>query len=262
MGNIKKLKSLSKTVKLLVLDLDGTALGGYQPYKKIPEPLCNVLDFLNSKGILWCINTTWGIAGQWELVKESPLKSRPAFLMAETGAEIAEIRNNEICECVEYNKKIKNKIIAGKPEMWEIATLLINEVSKPDKFYFLDYRIVAEYNPSLIPDVQVLLKKFPQIKKFCNCFLHNTTLTLIPKDIGKDKALKEVQKMTGIRFSETIAAGDEATDIPMMNMAEFIICPANASDFVKKHVGKKNGIISNLNYCDGIIDGLFFLVST
>jgi len=80
---------LNAELRLFIFDLDGTALGGYQPYVRIPDGFSAFLDDLDANGCRWAINTTWDPHGQWELVRQSAVKSRPLFYAGEFGRVLA-----------------------------------------------------------------------------------------------------------------------------------------------------------------------------
>ena len=78
--------------KLFVTDLDGTALGGeYRTYRRLPDPFCVFLDRLVERGCRWTINSGWKTDLQWQLVLNSVVKSRPAFLMGSAGMQLEQV---------------------------------------------------------------------------------------------------------------------------------------------------------------------------
>lgn len=69
--------AITDKLKLFIIDFDGTALGGYKPYDRIPDNLSSFLDNLSSQGVLWATCTTWHPYIQDKVFKASILKSRP-----------------------------------------------------------------------------------------------------------------------------------------------------------------------------------------
>ena len=68
------------TKRLFVTDLDGTALGGYEPYDRLPEKFCALLDRLVDDGWEWALNTTWDPEGQWKWSAKVPCAPVQRFL--------------------------------------------------------------------------------------------------------------------------------------------------------------------------------------
>ena len=75
---------------LFAFALDETSLGGgYEAYKRLPDPLCRFLDRLAGHHRKWAINTTQALDDQWKLVCESPVSSRLPCLISEFGRRMA-----------------------------------------------------------------------------------------------------------------------------------------------------------------------------
>jgi hypothetical protein len=72
-------------ISLFVIDFDGTALGGYEPYGRFPDNLSHFLDEFTEAGGLWTTCTTWHPYMQEEIFRISSLKSRPARAIGRTG---------------------------------------------------------------------------------------------------------------------------------------------------------------------------------
>ena len=140
------LHSLSKKVNLFVFDLDGTSLGGGRPYARFSEEFCHFLDTISQNNCLWCINTTWDINGQWDLVLNSPLESRPIFLMGEFGRSLAKVEKDGPVMIEKYNK-LMNKKVKESNEKY-INKIIRKIVSKfyPVRMYFYGHLF------SFIPD--------------------------------------------------------------------------------------------------------------
>jgi len=184
--------------KLFVTDLDGTALGGeYLPYSRFPDQFSAFLDYLSDNGCAWAINSAWTLNGQWELVKVSSVKSKPAFYMA------------------------------------EIGMILATHTEKGPEF-------VKSYADSGTLNIKCATGQ----------------LDVRPGFINKGTSLAAAIEMMGISPDDVIVAGDEITDIAMMQpeLAKYAICPENAEVEVKKHVqALKGGVVGPGYASKGII---------
>ncbi|MHA2023101.1 MAG: HAD family hydrolase, partial [Candidatus Thorarchaeota archaeon] len=60
-------------------------------------------------------------------------------------------------------------------------------------------------------------------------------LTAHDKRATKDRAVKELQKLTGLSHREVVVFGDNANDISMFKMADRSIAVSNAIEELKKH---------------------------
>jgi hydroxymethylpyrimidine pyrophosphatase-like HAD family hydrolase len=243
--------------KLFVTDLDDTALGGgYDHYARFPDPFSEFLDYLHDNGCLWAINTTWDADGQWDLVKASKVKSKPAFFMAEYGLRLATYTDNspemvqpfvsrmeqhlsEINDCALHPliQDICSRFKAKKIHSYgHLFSFLVVDTEK-DKFH--DY--VAENYPS---------------NEYLDVSCRNGSLGVVPKFMHKGLALAESLKITGIKPQEVVVAGDSVPDIAMMQpaLSSYAVCPENANEKVKEHVLNIGGEVGKDFFSSGIID--------
>lgn len=82
--------------ELLVIDLDGTALGGCEPYERFPDRLSTLLDEITSRGMLWATCTTWHPCLQDGVFRASRLKSRPARVIGSGGMSCGLYRGKDL----------------------------------------------------------------------------------------------------------------------------------------------------------------------
>ncbi len=75
---------------------------------------------------------------------------------------------------------------------------------------------------------------------------------------NKGQALQEVVKKLNGCVTQTIVAGDAANDLAMLKreVAQHIIAPSNACDYVKQQVLNQGGWVSHLEASHGIMDGI------
>ena len=75
--------------------------------------------------------------------------------------------------------------------------------------------------------------------------------------INKGEAVRFMQRRLGLYVQHTLAAGDDPIDIAMfdLNVAAYVVCPANAHPEVKEAVARRGGIAAGKNFSCGVIEG-------
>ena len=75
-------------------------------------------------------------------------------------------------------------------------------------------------------------------------------LEIIPEDASKGNALEKIREYLGMRREETMAAGDEENDIPMIRAAGLGIAMKNGTDAAKKSA---DAVTEEDNDHDGLV---------
>jgi hydroxymethylpyrimidine pyrophosphatase-like HAD family hydrolase len=243
-------------LKLFIIDLDGTALGGYLPYVRIPDKFSDFLDDLHRNGCEWAINTTWDPHGQWELVRQSKVKSRPLYYMGEFGRTIAVDGKKDAEPIKDYMEENNRKLDEiRKKEMDPLFRKIIAKFAteKVHHYGHLFNIMVKKESAKALTDLVTKEKE--------NCTglvinLKEMSVSARPEFLNKGMPVIEIMKRTGLRPEEILTAGDEKTDIAMMmpDCSKYSVCPANAPDEVKDFVLKKKGHVGTLKFSDGIIE--------
>ncbi|MCR5302601.1 MAG: Cof-type HAD-IIB family hydrolase [Lachnospiraceae bacterium] len=73
--------------------------------------------------------------------------------------------------------------------------------------------------------------------KVQSVFSNDYLLEYLPPDISKGRALRNLCELSGIPVEDSIAVGDEANDIPMLDAAGLGIVVKNGTDEAKSHAG-------------------------
>lgn len=251
--NFKKHPLFGK-LKLFVFDLDHTALGGHSPYARLPDEFSAFLDNLHQEGCQWGINTTWDVNGQWELVRQSSVQSRPLFYMGEYGKTLARDGSTSPIIIEDFTNKNDEKVEEiRKREMDPLFSTICGGclVSKAFHYGHLFSVIVREdYEAALdtIIDETNTIDLSISRKKGC--------VNVKPAFLNKGMALREAQRLSGISPQQTMSTGDSIPDIHMMtkDLATYAIAPGNACDEVKKHIVEKNGQIGTSDFVKGVIE--------
>lgn len=241
--------------KLFVTDLDGTALGGgFLPYSRFPDQFSAFLDRLSKAGWSWAINTTWDPKGQADLVKISRLESRPMFLMGEFGRSLAVLKDGEPVPVEPYTserEKEMRQFIARK--MGPLLTAVSRFAPARCNFYghLFQYKLL---NPADEPALKETISEYMRDPELlCRC--ENASVQARPAFLGKGLILREVCRLGGFAPEDVVVAGDEPTDLDMMNpaFAAHCICPANAAESVKERVRSLGGSVGTLPFGAGVV---------
>jgi hydroxymethylpyrimidine pyrophosphatase-like HAD family hydrolase len=250
--------------KLFITDLDGTALGnGFRPYARFPDPFAEFLDRLAERGCRYAINTTWDVHGQWDLVENSAVKSKPLYLMAEVGLRLAR-HGDEGAEFVQpYTNDQENQLQAVvESHLQALAQDVCARFKAQTMHYYghcFEFRPVVEDAPALRKYVNetCMGADYPfQIKLKTNPSTGQCALSAFPKFLRKGTSVKAVMEMEGLNPDQIVVAGDEVTDLSMMvpELSTLPLCPDNACAEVKDHVRKLGGTVGNAHSGLGIID--------
>lgn len=251
-SKVKK-KDMNK-IKLFIIDFDGTALGGYEPYDRFPDILSDFLDELSSSGILWATCTTWHPFMQDKVFTKSKLRSRPVRLIGRTSMNIGFYINGKLCLDAEWdNYMISLKAEFMKNYVEEIREFL-RKVENITFIEFFDYIFEVKFKDKKVIEK---LKKNEIIKeKTYFQFTEENIIHIFPYYLSKDKGIKKIQEELQILNRETMVAGDWLIDIPFFSkeIAFYQIAPSNAHTEIKKIVEENEGVVSYLPYADGVVD--------
>jgi len=245
----------------LVIDLDNTSLGGYIPYARFTKDYGLFLDELTAAGCKWAINTTWDVNGQWQLVMNSPVESRPLFFMGEMGFSLATWSEKGSLSIEKYNLKMREKLKKCRKNCMDevLQKLVINFTPERLLFYGHLFEFSVKKKDSL-KLAEFVEKEFGGLNNV-RLDLKGNVLTCIPAFLSKGDILIEVQHLVNIGAEETVVAADEKVDLSMMkpDIARYLICPSNAEEEVKQQVKKYGGAIGSKPYSDGIIEAFWAL---
>lgn len=249
------------TRKLLLFDLDWTALGGYEPYALLPEHFCAFLDQIHEEGWDWGINSAWSISGQWDLIGKSPVKSCPSVLIAAFGRGIYDCRSGEPVAIEPYCSEMEKRLA-----VYERETLLpqIQKVLDENKHRDVIpncHNYSVGYDPEQIdpftyiqesPAWQEVIKSGNfEVMPLSNAVRVRSTFCT------KSAPMHFLKEFFGYASEQVVVAGDGPPDIHMFSSpyAKYAITPANGDPILKDYIASHNGAIGTLNFSDGVMDG-------
>lgn len=251
--------ALTDKVKLFIIDFDGTALGGYEPYERFPDNLSNFLDEISAQGVLWATCTTWHPYIQEEVFKRSLLKSRPVRAIGRTSLVCGLYVNGQLYMDAEWDHEMISKKADFDKDYVQLIRNFLNscpEIVSLTEYF--DYIFSLEYTGT---DRKAIARKLNSNKiikeKTYLLFLPDEkTLQIFPYYMSKGLAVKKVQEQLNISPEFTMAAGDEAIDHSMLqkNIASMQIVPANADTETKERIKQNGGVVGTLPYSDGVVE--------
>jgi hydroxymethylpyrimidine pyrophosphatase-like HAD family hydrolase len=258
-------------IKLFIFDFDGTALGGHEPYSQFPDDFSTFLDKLRQKKILWAVNSGWSINGQMQVIKSSTVRSFPAFLIGDTGREIGIAKDGSIEKDRSYSDFILQCDADFRANNGNMIGQMLIELLKSKLLisYTFDFhhrntvhaccentnrgKLLQFFSPLLESELFYLMESVKD--QYC--------CTLIPTYVNKRDAIQIMQKRLGISADQTVFAGDEINDQPVLDpsTARWLVCSSNANELVKRKVQKLGGIVAKQSYSWGVIEGVSQLLN-
>jgi len=246
---------LNTEIKLLVIDFDGTALGGYQPYERFPDNFCFFLEEITRYGYQWATCTTWHPFSQEQVFAASHLQTRPIRCIGRTSLSCGLYIRGKLYLDAAWDAEM----IECKSQFMQESATAIRQLlqSLPDSNSFIEYfDFVFAVNYRKREEIEKLLRN-PTIQEKTYCLFSSTenTLFLFPWYLSKGLAVKKLQKLLHLAPKNILVAGDGINDLPMMapDVCQWLICPENADIQVKEIVSRRGGIVSNFPYSDGVV---------
>ncbi len=245
--------------KLFMTDLDGTALGGgFLPYDRFPDHYSDFLDELAARGWDWAINTTWEPEGQWKLVLQSKVESRPRFLIAEFGRQLIEVRNNELMRVNPYTERNDLRIAEYcQKYLLPLLNRLFMRI-QPRSIMYYEHLVTVKYRHEIMKDM------FPELtnaeaSNIFDIYLDKHTLSLRAKFLSKGLPMPIIIDRFGYRPENIICAGDELMDLGMMDplYSKVYLAPGNANEDLKKYVIAHGGYIGTKSFAAGTIEAFY-----
>ena len=250
--------ALTDRVKLFVIDFDGTALGGYEPYERFPDNLSSFLDDISSQGVLWATCTTWHPYSQDQVFEASVLKSRPVRALGRTSLSSGLYINGRLYLDAEWeHEMVFKKVDFDGNYAQEIRKYLRSCPEILSVIEYFDYIFEVEYKTDK-KSISRILKSNQAIKKQTYRMFSSEapSVAIYPSYMSKGVAVKRLQKTLGISAELTLVAADGINDMPMLkkSVASLQVAPANADGQVKKAVRRNGGIVGTIPYSDGVIE--------
>lgn len=253
-----------KMIKLFCFDLDGTALGGYEPYDQFPSEFCALLDRMNAEGIMWCTNTAWHPYAQMQLIEASPVQSRPVALIGSCGIDKGICVDGNAYLDAKWSYEITSSYLDYGINIFPQIKVLLEKESDSIEWQETErYVVHLKGKGCHISKIIDNIASHPLImeKSFIQPNPDTDIFDLCPAYLSKGNTLKRLQKELGLTPETTMVAGDDVNDLTMFraDVARYLVAPGNACEQIKKLVHENNGKTSECAYSDGIIDAIEML---
>ncbi|MGN0290779.1 MAG: Cof-type HAD-IIB family hydrolase [Lachnospiraceae bacterium] len=252
--------------KILFTDIDGTLLNDK---REIPKENKEAIDKALAAGHSIVIATGRPLDSGKKIVEELGLTMQGCYMIAYNGAIIYDCGNDRVLEkkFVPYpyvEELFKRGKEAGLYVQTYNKTQIITTQDTPELEY---YRQHTKLTYQVVDDVMSVLEEEPQkvmlinltdkkkLEKFqadnleweegkCHSFFSmDTYLEYAPINATKAYGIHYLCELLGVPLENTIAAGDERNDIPMIEEAHIGVAMKNAKDEVKAsadYITKKN----------------------
>lgn len=240
------------------MDLDGTALGGYEPYDRFPDRLSAFLDSASENGVAWATCTTWHPFSQEMIFRRSALKSRPSRLVGGTGMYLGLYAGGKLYLDAEWDMKAAKKKAeyaqkrAPKIRDYLSKSPLVENVE--EDFFDHIFTVKLKSRPA---DFGKEAAASELLAGYTNILFSSgkNACQILPHYMSKGRALKYIQSQLNIPAQSTMVAGDGANDLSMMDrsLARYQVAPDNADAQLKEAVLKNGGTVADLPYSDGVV---------
>ncbi len=90
---------------------------------------------------------------------------------------------------------------------------------------------------------------------------HSDAIDVLPKGQNKGAALQYISNEGMLDLSRTVAFGDGANDMEMLNIVAMPMTVENANESVKNLVSSRGGYVAAASYGDGVMEGVEWLRS-
>jgi len=250
--------------KLFVFDMDGTALGGHEPYEQFPRPFAKFLDELTERGIRWSTNTTWSPDMIHKVAQRSAVKSRPACLTGQTGRLLATVRNGRAVADKKHEESILRREARFKARHWPTIRKLFMALLRDN---LVDRLSFGFWNQNMVTfsckkrHAKRVWRVLHPLLASGHYYTFNgreegATGWLIPVFMNKGEIMKTLQKRFKLGPENIIVAGDAMNDWQMFDptLARWMVCPANADPRIKEKVLGHGGVVGTKKYSWGVIE--------
>jgi hydroxymethylpyrimidine pyrophosphatase-like HAD family hydrolase len=246
-------------LKLICLDLDGTALDFDARHLWLADPLVDVLNAAGRRGIAWCTNSGRGYQNQLGLIQACrPLDNMPVALLS--GERFIHWLEPRFQPHEPFNSLMQERMKALYPRVVAAVTPHKERLRAEYEFnYEHDIDLIIGWNlvsqqqaPALVADLEGILAGVPDAQVLRN----GAWVVINHRAAGKGVVLREVCDRLKISRENVLAIGDHLNDLDMLDgrAAAHTGCPADAHEDLQATVRAAGGIISQYNHTAGTVD--------
>lgn len=248
-------------IRLLSTDFDGTLVehGAIPP---VSPALFETLMTLRQRGVKWAINTgrvLWHIEAG---LREFDFPFPPDYVLTSEREVFQRDASGKWVDFGDWNQRC----VQDHDWLFSQASPLLADIhARFDRepwahFEFDGERMVGIVTDTLeqMDEVCVFLER-ERVRVPGFNFMRNTIyLRFCHEAYSKGTALGELARLTGIQREEIFAAGDHYNDLPMLDgrFAQWVACPVNSCDAVKRAISEAGGFVATLPASDGVVEAL------
>lgn len=248
-------------IKLLSTDFDGTLID-HDATPRVQPALFEMFERLHERGVLWAVNTgrvLWHIE---EGLSEMQFPIAPDFVLTSEREVFHRGPDGRWQDFGDWNQRCAHE----HDKLFALAGTLLADIedylakhTKAHPIYEGERLIglAAESDDEMGAIVEFLTRECKRVPGFQ--FMRNTIyVRFCHEAYSKGTALGELARLTGVSRDEIFAAGDHYNDLPMLDgrHAQWVACPGNAVEAVKKAVNAAGGYVANGVCSAGIVEAL------
>jgi HAD superfamily hydrolase (TIGR01484 family) len=251
-------------IKLLSTDFDGTLFAEFEN-PPIPKHLLELIGELQSRGVIWVINTGRDMSSLMEALARSHVTIKPDYLVL-VEREIHYHKDSQYLgwddwndKCHQMHAELFQRVRADLPRLRSWVDSRFRATVYEDAYS--PFCLLAENNG----DADIIHK---YMEEYCK---EVPGLQVVRNDVyarfahtsyNKGTALAELSRRLNIPAENIFAAGDWLNDLPMLEQcyAKYLVAPSNAVDAVKEVVAAQNGFVSALPRGHGVAEGLKYFL--
>ena len=253
--------TLNSPIRLLSTDFDGTVVNHDAQPAVVPE-FFSALAEMRERGVLWAVNTgrvLWHIE---EGLQELKFPIEPDYVLTSEREVFHRGADGRWQDFGDWNARC----LAAHDALFSKAGILLADIeaylaahTKAHPIYE-GARLIglaAESDDEMDGICLFLEKETARVPGFQ--FMRNTIyVRFCHEDYSKGTALAELARLTGLQRGEIFAAGDHYNDLPMLDgrFAQWVACPGNAVDAVKRTVAQAGGYVAQGACSAGIVEAL------
>lgn len=246
------------STKILFLDLDGTLLNDQ---KEITDPDRTALYDALAMGHRVVINTGRPLSGAIAQNKSLGLTKDGCYIVAFNGGMVYDPHREQVLfrQCIPMDTALKIIRLVDSfglhVQAYDDENVLVEPHNDDDAILKycqrvkVTYRVVEDFSAVLqdgtakilaishtdrpaLEQLQTAIRETcPEVDCFFSC---REFLEIVPKNVHKGNALRSLCHRLGFAEADSVAAGDEANDIAMLEAAGIGCAMANAVDSVKE----------------------------
>lgn len=248
-------------IKLISTDFDGTLVehGAIPP---VSPALFDALAELRARGALWAVNTGRVLWHTQAGLRECDFPVDPDFVLTSEREVFQRGPDGTWVDFGDWNKR------CAQDHDWlfsQASPLLADIHAEFDgqawaHFEFDGDRMVGVVtdNDAQMDQVCAFLERERVRVPGFNFMRNSIYLRFCHEAYSKGTALGELARLTGIAREEIFAAGDHFNDLPMLDgrFAQWVACPGNAVDLVKRAVREAGGYVATAECSEGVVEAL------